>query len=132
VNRTYQTIFGNKKGNCFAACFASIFEIPLEEIPNFVDVKESWWKGVVDWCAEHGVFPFPVDVEQSKKSGWGLPPGYTILSGKSPRGDWLHSVVARGGTVVHDPHPSCAGLEDIQECLVFIVLDPALCAQRRT
>ena len=33
------------------------------------------------------------------------PVGYHILSGKSPRGEFLHSVVANGEDIVHDPHP---------------------------
>jgi len=30
-----QTIFDDVYGDCFGACVASIFEFPIEEMPNF-------------------------------------------------------------------------------------------------
>ncbi len=53
------------------------------------------------------------------------PSGYSILSGTSPRGDWLHAVVMQDGTIVHDPHPDKTGVTKWVDVTIFIVLDPA-------
>jgi len=52
-------------------------------------------------------------------NGW-VPFGECILSGKSPRGDFLHSVVADGLTIIHDPHPSRAGILTQEDVVVLI------------
>jgi hypothetical protein len=36
-NKVYQTIFCNKKGNCYAAILASLLDLDLEEVPNFAE-----------------------------------------------------------------------------------------------
>lgn len=47
--------------------------------------------------------------------------GCYLLSGKSPRGDWNHSVVAREGQVIWDPHPSRAGLVNRRAAEMFVL-----------
>jgi hypothetical protein len=49
------------------------------------------------------------------------PPGYHIATGKSPRSDQVHAVVALDGRIVHDPHPSRAGLDGaIASWIIFM------------
>ncbi|WP_282638114.1 hypothetical protein [Sphingobacterium thalpophilum] len=36
--------------------------------------------------------------------------GYYFVTGKSPRGDFNHIVIYKDGKMVHDPHPSGAGI----------------------
>lgn len=45
-----------------------------------------------------------------------------IASGKSPRGDFLHSTVHLDGKLVHDPHPSRDGLDGEPTDFEFVVL----------
>lgn len=58
----------------------------------------------------HGLVP--VIYQQSAD---GFPPiapsGYHVACGKSPRSDQEHAVVALDGKIVHDPHPTRAGLD---------------------
>lgn len=51
------------------------------------------------------------------------PDAYSIISGKTVR-DTDHSVVYRGDRMVHDPHPSGAGLSSIGDACLFVALDP--------
>ena len=124
-----QTIMDNKKGDCFRACVASIFELPIEEVPNFVDVptdsKHGWWPAVIQFFVERGYYPLPFEIGDFTSGGWALPEGYQIISGESPRGNWDHAVVAKDGKIVHDPHPEGTGLDSKDECLVFVALDPS-------
>lgn len=56
------------------------------------------------------------------------PGGWSIVSGRSPRpGGQLHACVAFNGVVVHDPHPSRAGILDV---LDFMVLRPRVGPRR--
>lgn len=52
-----------------------------------------------------------------------------IANGMSPRGLY-HSIVAQGGEMIHDPHPSRAGIERVKDAYLFLALDPARCRIR--
>lgn len=49
-----------------------------------------------------------------------------IATGPSPRGDFLHCVIADASTgeILHDPHPSRAGLVSIQLADAIVTLTP--------
>lgn len=102
---TDQTVFGYPNGNCFAACVASILEIPIEETPSIEGKHfEPTWDA---WFNERGLTM--VDVPAGDGA---YIQGFFIATGKSPRGGLtksgrpvLHSVVAQNMTLVHDPHP---------------------------
>ncbi len=69
----YQTVHG-PRGNCYAACLASILEVPLAELPAVVTVAR--------WDRP--------------------PPGYAIASVRV-RDQSIHAVVCLDGQIVHDP-----------------------------
>lgn len=107
-----QTVFTVPGGNCFSACVATILGITLEDVPYFMgdfeeEDKAAWFERFRLWLKPHGYWPI-----NFKLDDWEPPPDAVyILSAGSPRGDWDHSVVAKGGkNIVHDPHPSRAGL----------------------
>lgn len=124
-----QTTFG-LKGNCFQACVASILELPLEQVPNFCqDDPEGWWDQFRDWLVQYELCPVCVTVPPQWQ-GEGelplseLPRTYYILSGKSPRGDHLHSIVVYEGESAHDPHRSDRGLCSVADAIFFVPLYP--------
>lgn len=100
-------------GNCFASCFASILEVPIEDVPpierlpgfngegsDLYNLVLHMWlkaKGFIALCYE-----VPNGIPHRKAPG-----GYSIATGKSPRGNWLHSVVCLDGQQVHDPAVLC-------------------------
>lgn len=111
-----QTIYGNGEdggllGNCWQACVASMLDVPLDQVPHFVqDSGENWYNDTRKFVVEHSGMDFGCFVP-------GFPhhtePGnYVIGSGPSPRGDFLHAVILDGitGELVHDPHFSRDGL----------------------
>ncbi len=124
-----QTAFGFPGGNCFSACVASLLEIPLEEVPYFMgdsleDDGGAWWERFAEWLRPHGFWPLCF---KASRDGW-TPAGLHILSGKSPRElanpKALHSVVARGSEIEHDPHPSRAGLVSRDDFVILVPIDP--------
>jgi hypothetical protein len=109
-----QTIFGNGKGNCFAACIASLIGTPLAEVPNFC-LSESWLGDSIDWLRERGwgaTFIYHQKPDHNAPVDcllWSSLP--LIATGRSPRGEWNHCVVVdSAGKLVHDPHPDNTGI----------------------
>lgn len=110
-------------GNCWTACIASLLDLTLTEVPDEAEfwkpgmtpsqswipyMKEAhrWLRGrgfvLVEVQAKHVNYQGPIEIFKSM---------HCILSGPSPRNkDVFHAVVGRGNEIVHDPHPSRAGL----------------------
>lgn len=96
-----QTTYGHSDGNCFAACVASILEIPIAEVPNTFGLNDQ----LLRWLAQRGLSATLYDRAEY------VPPGYAIAAGPSLRfAGRFHACVAYDGRVVHDPHPSRDGL----------------------
>lgn len=104
-----QTVTG-ARGNCFSACLASVFECPLEDVPNFFDAADAagttWWEAVEAWLRPRG---FAIITVQLASDQYAALQGWSIVWGKSERG-FEHSTVWHGGKMVHDPHPSQSGI----------------------
>lgn len=122
-----QTRFGgpdappHERGNCFGACLASLLCVSLDEFTPISEVHpDHYWEKAVSIVARYGVSIVPCYLELLAEG--------TLCEahGKSPRGDWLHSVVWRAGYgMVHDPHPSRDGLAEAPETgTVLVPLDP--------
>jgi hypothetical protein len=121
-----QTRFGSKVvaeyGDCLAACVASVFEVPLAEVPHFAQVHGPnpldgpvWWLAMGEWAAERGyALTYHEGCVPRDFAGDPSDPveRFALGVGQSPRGDWLHTVVIDlDGNVAHDPHPSRSGID---------------------
>ncbi len=109
-------------GNCWTACIASILELPIEQVPDFIDNKD-FYGSTVKWLAKRGLTLVQIDLQHSTcwPFFWGNSV-WTILSGQSPRGDWKHAVVGNGLKPIHDPHPDNKMLKGEIEYVYLIVL----------
>lgn len=125
-----QTQFSNAdeklKGNCLQTCFASIFELPLEEVPHFASFGSEWGEKLFEWCDAWGIWPIWVNKSQEKFKSV---TGYTIGCGPGPRG-FQHAIVCMDGKMIHDPHPSRAGLIEITDHITFVLREPAKLKKR--
>ena len=99
----HQTKFGPTDGNCLAACLASIFEVHIDSITSFGRTP-AWYEEFEHYMMSTFKIQ-PVDLNISSLEGW-TPKGYYLVAGKSPRGNYDHSIVAKDGKLVHDPFPS--------------------------
>lgn len=126
-----QTTFGHPGGNCFSACVASILELPLEDVPYFMaEPEDQWYARFETWLECRDMYPLMQPLPDGPR-GW-APSGFHILSGHSPRKpddpEALHSVVGYHGRILHDPHPSRAGLLSWKDTIVLVQRDP--CASK--
>jgi hypothetical protein len=103
---------GEEPGDCIRACVASILELPMEMVPNFVHTGEDpyglWKYALIGWLTVRGVGLdcYLYDDE---------PPGrWCIIGGPGPRGH-QHCVVGFNREMVWDPHPSGEGLVTAQD-----------------
>jgi hypothetical protein len=106
----YQTRFRNDEpgalpGNCTQATLASIFELPLDAVPDFrSDANGRQVEKIAAFARSQG-YEYRV-----MPSALVYPPkGYHTISGVSPRGV-RHLVVGYNGKIVHDPHPEGGGV----------------------
>lgn len=122
---------GDGAGNCLAACIASVLELPLADVPNFAALpQDEWFLTLEAWLRDRGLglVVWGTDVRAPYLDPHG---GDALLAhGKSPRGDWQHTVVVdAAGDLLHDPHPDRTGVEAVEA--VWLIYRRAPDAARR-
>ena len=102
-------------GDCQRAVIASLLELPITEVPHFLQDAAGdavlYYEALQAFCRRHG-FAYLTIPARSGAAFFGDDGDiYHEISGPSPRGNGVyHAVVGCNGQVVHDPHPSRAGL----------------------
>jgi hypothetical protein len=110
-------------GNCTEAALASILGLRLEDVPSFYGLRTSeYWQALTDFCTSRGFELYRIDGER-------IYDGLYLVDGPSERGCG-HFVVMRNGKLVHDPHPSRAGLRSIVNTWLLLPHDPAIAVVR--
>jgi len=123
----YQIVFAATLGDCFRACVASIFEFLIEEMPNFWEQTQDaseFWKLNDAWLTENKGYRC-INFEFEEQDIDLVNGILCIACAKSPRSNNEdHAVVWKDG-IIHDPHPSNAGLiEEPNTFTLFIPLNP--------
>ena len=127
-----------KGGNCFQACLASLFDLPLEEVPDFCNMPGDWLSRCNRWLYQNMnlcILSLPWGVLSKHWSD--MDRGLCLLSGPNRRGV-RHSVVGRfqmhdDGTqdciCIHNPNPNDWGeLAEVDTVDVFLVANPHVLA----
>jgi len=110
------------KGNCWQTCAASILEVPIDALPNQVEVEDAGWSfnnALIAYLWKHHrkrlVFVHdyqlraPIAVDRDAFHIICGPTNRTAANGVN------HCVVGRGGREFWDVHPSRAGLIGVNE-----------------
>ena len=108
---------------------ASILEISIEEVEQEYDCSKFLPKGEVwFWELQKWLFERGLGVIILQYDGCSILPHncYHIVTGKSPKGDFNHSVVYFGDVRVHDPNPDNIGLKNIKDSIYLIPIFPKL------
>lgn len=122
--RHTQTIFVDDPrgipGDCMRTAVASLLDLPTEAVPHFVLFYEpgAWFEVFGIWLRGRGLQIKPVPASNVDRE--------CLALGMSPRGV-EHVVVWGPDGLVHDPHPSRAGIEARQ----FWALVPATPGENR-
>ena len=123
---------GTARGNCMAACVASLLEVPISSVPAWEDMGSdgSWGDSFMSFLEQHGYeyHGLLIPDAQLLDDWWsyilersaGID-GCFIIGGKSPRTHVTrgHAVIYKDGKLAHDPHPSGAGITEIEEIYII-------------
>ena len=129
------------RGNCLAACIASLLELPITEVPNVETLygidDNYYWEVLWRWLGHLG-YELSTDerfkcfhqnfedknfggIDHSQALIDELKDKYYLVYGKSPRGI-QHVCIYQNGKLVHDPHPTKEGIltQEYFESLEFV------------
>lgn len=131
--KVHQTVRG-ARGNCFAACVASILETDIEEMPEYLGADGT--PLTQNWLSIWNEFlgPLGLGLVLVRHCGCGAcspPPGFSIMAAKAPTDeepDNTHAIVCLDGAVVHDPLDNVRAHEGTYEpdhWYVFTPRDPS-------
>lgn len=103
--------FGQQRGNCVTAVVASLLDVPIEAVPNFVQIEVTggphWWWLLWRYLQLMGKQLCPISPRTP-------PAGFYAVGGLSARATETHPIhhicVYRNGRLVHDAHPDGRGL----------------------
>ena len=54
MKKVYQSRIDKNHGTCMQAAIASLFEMFIEDVPNFVELGEEWWSEIDYFYKERG------------------------------------------------------------------------------
>ena len=112
----------NQRGNCVSACVASMLDLPLRAVPNFVEIDvlggPNWFDLLVSYLWYAGWELRWVDVRNP-------PMGVEYaVGGVSERSteeiEIQHLVVYRDGKLLWDPHPKHTGIMTEEDAWVLV------------
>lgn len=116
------------RGNCMAACLASILEIPIETVVDYRAIDDaggSWLNALNTFLSyHHGVVYLETDPVITRAI---VPKGFHLMNGDGPDDGPTggHSVVGYRGMFVWDPAGG-RGLRRIDNYGLLVPLTPAL------
>lgn len=126
----FQTVLGAERGNCFAACLASILELSLDAIPGHDGCdngRDEEWRAIyTDFLNGLGFGWFDAkifDDEYLKQLK-----GFMLGTVQFPGSTSLHAVVLKDGAIIHDPIPGSPAIGAalrVDSVTVLYPLDPA-------
>jgi hypothetical protein len=114
---------GIHNGNCYAACLASLLDLPLWMVPPFEDMfgrGGEYHKRTQEWLGRM----FGLQLEDTDDLCSAELPEFYMASGPGARGVH-HAVIYSGGKLVHDPHPSGDGILSVEWCWYLKPVEPA-------
>mmetsp|Transcript_6084 Transcript_6084/g.6822 ORF Transcript_6084/g.6822 Transcript_6084/m.6822 type:complete len:139 (+) Transcript_6084:199-615(+) len=129
--KVYQDDFSPARGNALQACVASIFGMPLNDVPNFIAMPEGYEAAIKRFYLKQKKDGECIKIIIDGSCNSNIPKEYNnmfcMLRGKSPRGDFGHVVVAKyicheKFDMVHDPKPDETFLDTKEAygwCLFF-------------
>ena len=113
-------------GDCMKACVASVFEIPMNQIPHFASFNNRGCAfEYVKFLGQHGYGIYAVHPDKDGEHPKIFPGEceYYFVIGPSPRFKGAtHQCIGHKGKIIHDPHPDKTGLNEIKYFEILVKL----------
>jgi hypothetical protein len=110
--------------NCLQVCLASIFDLEIDDVPNFNNVSSNEWISLMnDFLEDFGYYALIVSAMTDLGE---LTPirGIHLMLGEANHNGIYHAVIGEDGKMIHDPSPNASGLREIDVHVVLIPLNP--------
>ena len=115
-----QSRISYEDGDCLRACIASVLELPLEDVPAYLN--DDMGARYNEWLRRFNLSLLAIRLDP----GIDVPAGYHLIEGPSRNGKDSHVAVGLNGKIVHDPDPTSRGeFKGGGNYWVFVTLDPA-------
>ncbi len=98
MKKIKQRIVSNIMGDCFAACMASLLELPIEVLPN--DHSEAWFSV---WEVFLKQFGLEITSDSAKGAIWAIHPWIASVKSQNFENDTHAIIMHNGGIVLFDP-----------------------------
>lgn len=121
----------NIVGDCYRACLASLIPVPYDNIPHFAELySHDMFREAREWLIDnYHIYTLDIYLNDSQIDMFIIPESNCLIFGKSPR-NGRHAVIGKvngwGIEIIHDPHPSRAGLLAGTRQLQFFHYGPML------
>jgi len=131
MKRVYQTRFGgsdrpkSEQGNCFQACVATIFDLPLEQAFDMMAFEEGhWWDEFQRWLKPYGLACIYVAAGQWCGDAGICIGDYNSTTLANPADGHVAVAWQEDGhtAVLHDPNPNAKALGEFKGVFIFVPL----------
>jgi hypothetical protein len=127
MKKIYQTKWDKDKGNCFQASIASLFELELNEVPDFCnefkEYDKQWHEEFNKWLKRFGYCCLTVVGSEKVINLPELRDCYLLACVENKDGI-NHSVIYKNGKIVHDPNFWADEKYKIKQLDLIIPLNP--------
>lgn len=120
MKKVFQTIVDKDRGNCMQAAVASLFDKELNEVPNFIELGDSFAMEFFFFFENRGynptcIFTNKYDIDKLKEiteydggiDGY----FYATIPSKTYDGIFHAVIIDKNLNVVHDPNPNQKALD---------------------
>jgi len=121
MNKVFQTIIDKGHGNCMQAAIASLFDLELNDVPNFIELGDKWFSSMYKLCKDNGYDICNINRNKEDNTEFlqrvakfdGGVNGYLYATVKSQTFDNVsHAVIIDLDlNIVHDPNPNQLALK---------------------
>ena len=122
MKKVYQTRYGEKEGNCFQAALASLFELELEEVPDFCNIysieTEEWYEEFLKWLQKRGYSSVPLYFKETVEHPLRYKNCLLLVTGKT-QDEVNHCVIYKNGKSIHNPNKNCKGIKPETIDIIF-------------
>lgn len=114
--------------DCIRACVASLLELPLESVPNFMDKgPEGYWGAIQEWLYPQGLYLLQIELNEHTRWNAVQHPALCVIFGELESGT-SHAVVGKfevGEFIpLWDPLPESNGLINVTSVGVILPRNP--------
>jgi hypothetical protein len=121
MKKVMQTKFGQKQGNCFQAAVASLFELELDQVPDFCNLyksEEEWFGKFVQWLNKKGLSAIMISTDIDDINRPNYKDCYLLVGGVN-QDSTNHEVVYCNSMIAHDPNPNTKKFTPRDVILIF-------------